>query len=299
MTSRLDGGHFPSIASVAVDGWNGSVIAGGHRLTVHLQIELRATVPTVDIRDFRGELHLIGPNVEPSSLIARGDDGLCGHAVATASGSEALVQVHFDVTPAALEYVERWRNGSAPSFRVFIKAWAQGARRRRWWKGGDQVVSSMLSGAIEENVPHDIWCKVLASAGYGASMLVELPLASSPEMTPEVVRELRAVEVAMLQARYADAVGGCRKVLDLIAPTKAGDEHVLGSSEGRPARDEELSVDQRIWKFVSGVRTLTQPGMHVNIGGTVQRREAQLVVSGTHAIAAVIAAREAAAEAAV
>ncbi len=136
---------------------------------------------------------------------------------------------------------------------------------------------------IEEDLqyiaPQSEWIKLLDGAGYGRSMLFEVPFPKpqTPAVESRAVSHFQAASAAFTRAEYATTVAKCREALEAAADDigiKPPDWKKLSERGHR----EKMSITDRLALCWAATRHTTHQAHH---GGDYEREEARYILGMT------------------
>jgi hypothetical protein len=260
------------IADARLAGIHGGKLAGGYALRISVEF---------DVRNWdEGE----PPDVVmgPARVDLQGKGGLLlGLAFPetiqpfTVSKYACKRSVHFDLllSQPAMETVERHRDGQGVSLNVKLHAEVRRA-------GQTQVAHDDVRGDF--NVAH--WIAALEQAGYGRSLLFEVPIPSEHQALGSVLEMLEAARRLLAQGHYPDAVAKCRVVIEGLT-TELGQTTGLRaalaqSKQDRSLEQRELVMRQAAMDFAS----LAVHAKDVPINKLFDRNAAQMMLGTTAAL---------------
>jgi hypothetical protein len=280
----LNGGRI--IANPSLSRVHGFKVAGGYGLRLGLefvvpawQVERWGSMPTVI---FFPATVQVGDS-EPFAL---------GHAFAenpqpftvTEHGS-GPTGVLFDLilSPAAVERLERTRDGRGMHFKVKLQA---EARR----PDGTLVIWEELSKTFSQSD----WLLALEHAGYGRTMLFEVPIPESAQGNGHWSRLLERARREYIEGRYSTSVGTCRLVLESLTTDLKQDVAIQEATDLKKKRDR--TVEQRELALRKAAMDYANAAHHVDSGhpdDLYDRREAQMLLGVTANLVATSLTRQA------
>lgn len=187
------------------------------------------------------------------------------------------------LSPQAMETVEQHRNGQGVALTVKL----HGEIRR----GGEtQVVQDDVRGDF--NVAQ--WVVAIGEAGYGRSLLFEVPIPSESQALSTALEMLEAARRLLAQGHYSDVVSKCRMVIEGLT-TELGQDADLKAAlplpkHTRTLEQRELVMRQAAMDFAS----LAHHPTNVSLSELFDRNAAQMMLGTTAALASSAMARQAA-----
>lgn len=272
------------IADTRLASVHGARMAGGYLL--HLGVEF-------DV------LHWDQPGSTPQVLLSsarvylQGQSGLAlGHAIPQSIrpftvtqyyGRRQAVQFELTLSQQAMETVERHRNGA--DIALLVKLQAEVRR-------GEEVAVSYADVQNTFSVPQ--WLLALDQAGFGRSLLFEVPIPAESEALGSSLEMLEAARHLLTQGHYADVVAKCRMVIEAVT-TELGQSNALMtalqlSKQNRALEQRELVMRQAAMDFAS----LAHHPTGVSLTELFDRNAAQMMLGTTAALVSSAMARQAA-----
>ena len=178
--------------------------------------------------------------------------------------------VLFDLvlSPAAMERLERTRAGQGMQVKVKLQA---EARR----PGETRVVSDEVSRTFSQSD----WLIALEQAGFGRTMLFEVPIPEGRQGDEHWSRLLERARREFLEGHYSTSVGTCRLVLEALTSELKQDVAVQGASDLKKKR--ERTVEQRELVLRQAAMDYSSPSHHMDGGhpdDLYDRRSAQMLL---------------------
>lgn len=260
------------IADTRLAGVSGMPIAGGYLLKLTVEF----TVMNWDFPD--------RPTVifAPARVYMKGNEGLqLGLAVSetvqpfTVSNYSGTRAACFDLflSQAAMETVEKRRDGQGVSLSIKLHGEIRLA-------GDVHLIYDDVHGDV--NLVQ--WLGALEQAGYGRSVLFEVPIPSQPEAAGTAVELLEAARQHFSRGHYPDAVSKCRMVIEGLTAALGQDDLLKAalatSKQGRTREQRELVMRQAAMDFSS----LAHHPTGVSQDELFDRKAAQMMLGMTAAL---------------
>lgn len=197
---------------------------------------------------------------------------------------KAHVLFDLSLTQQALEAVERHRNGLGVSLAVNLQAEVRrSAEVQRAW--ADLTCSFNVSQ----------WVEALDQAGYGRTLLFEVPIPSGPAGLGSAIELMETARRLLVSGHYSEVVAKCRMVLERLTQ-ELNEEPALKAArdpqrKDRTAQQRELSMRQAAIEFAH----LAHHPTGVSLDETFDRNAAQMMLGVTAALVSSAMARSAAA----
>lgn len=260
------------IADARVTGITGATLAGGFLL--RLSIEFIA--PPWDLQD---------PPVvvfAPARVLMNGGHGLQLGLAFPETVQPFTVSIYGGTTPAcfdlflskdALEAVEKRRDGQGVSLGVNFRG---------------EIRRAGLVHPIYEDIRTDLnvvqWIAALEQAGYGRSMLFEVPIPSQPVAAGAAVEMLESARQLFARGHYPDAVAKCRMVIEGLT-AELGQDALLQAAVNaqkttRTREQRELVMRKAAMDFAS----LAHHPTGVPLDELFDRNAAQMMLGMTAAL---------------
>lgn len=271
------------IANTRLAGIHGGRFAGGHMLRLNVEFDVlnwdEANPPQVLMAPARvslGAQHgvLLGlafpETIQPFSV----------------SKYASKVSALFDLmlSPQAMETVERHRNGQGVSLGVKLHAEIRRA-------GDCHVVHDDVRGDF--NVAH--WQAALEQAGYGRSLLFEVPIPSEPQELGLAIELLEAARHLLAQGHYAEVVAKCRMVIEGVTAEIGQDAALVAAQKTMPKQSRTLEQRELVMRQAAmDFASLAHHPTGVPLNELFDRNAAQLMLGTTAALVSSAMARHAA-----
>lgn len=232
------------LADARLQSIHGQRIAGGYRLRLSIEFTVH-----------RWALSSPPPHVliSPARVALSGQPGLVVGIAHAESNKPFSVDEYsnktsclfdLDLTPSALESIERHRNGLGVSLSVGLHAQVF---------AGPDIVPCFCD--VTANLNQSQWIDALNQAGFGNTVLFEVPIPSSADPDNNAVELLAAAQRLLLQGHYAEVVAKCRMALErLTQELQQGAEMERAKTEQKIKRtlsQRELLMRQASIDFAS------------------------------------------------
>lgn len=277
--------------------WNSRIIAEPSLARVHgfkvagaygLRLGLEFNVPAWDeSRDGSVPTVLFFP---ASVQVGESDPYAVGHAFAenpqpftvTKFGS-APNTVLFDVvlSPAAMEHLERSRVGRGMTLKARLLVEARRASEVR-----------VLSCDVSKSFNQSDWLAALEQAGFGKTMLFEVPIPKGVVGDEHWSRLLERARLEFLRGQYSAAVSSCRLVLESLTDNLAQTAALQDANDLKKKRDRTLAQRELVLRHAA--MEYSNPSHHVDSGlpeDIYDRRSAQMLMGITASLVASALAR--------
>lgn len=189
------------------------------------------------------------------------------------------------LSPAAMDALERARNGAGVSLTVKLQA-----EIRR----GSEVL--IAHDDVTATFTVSDWLVALEQCGYGRSMLFEVPLPESATGEEPWTKLLGNARGQFLQGNYAQTVASCRMVLESLTKELKQEDKIKASKTQHKTDRTALSVDQRELVLRQAAIDYSSLAHHVDGGVPDElygRRSAQMLLAMTAALVSSALGRQA------
>jgi len=198
--------------------------------------------------------------------------------------SKRPVLFDLPLTQQAMEALERHRNGQGVSLTIKLQAEVR--------RGPEiQIAFEDLTGTF--NISQ--WIAALEQAGYGRSLLFEVPIPSEPAGLENSIRLLEAARGFLASGHYAEVVAKCRMVLEGLTQEINEGPALKAAREAqkldRTVLQRELMMRQAAIDFAH----LAHHPTGVSLDEAFDRNAAQMMLGMTAALVSSSMARRAAA----
>lgn len=199
------------------------------------------------------------------------------------SSSRTGVQFDIVLSPAAMEVLERVRNGAGVTLQLKLQA----ELRRD---------AEVLVDAADLSATFSVsdWLVALEQCGYGRSILFEVPVPSHFEEEVPWAKVLESARANLYKGHYAQCVAECRLVLESLTK-ELGQEDTFKTAKAQQKTDRtKLSVDQRELVLRQAAVDYASLAHHVDAGVPAEvydRRSAQMLLAIVAALVASALAR--------
>ncbi len=192
--------------------------------------------------------------------------------------------VLFDIvlSPAAMEHLERTRVGRGMTVKMRLQV---EARR----DGEVQVISDDVSKSFNQSD----WLVALEQAGFGKTMLFEVPIPEGVVGDEHWSRLLERARLEFLRGQYSAAVSSCRLVLEALTDNLQQTAALQDANDLKKKRERTLA--QREFVLRQAAMDYSSASHHVDSGlpdDIYDRRGAQMLMGITASLAASALARE-------
>ncbi|MDY0744802.1 hypothetical protein SNE35_09800 [Paucibacter sp. R3-3] len=231
------------IADTRLAGISGAKLAGGFllRLTIDFNV-MGWELPDIPVVVFApARVHL--QEMHGLLLGQASPETLQPFTVSNYGGPRAAM---FDLflTPQAMDVLEKHRDGRGVPLSIQL----QGEIRRA---GAVHLIQDEVRGEL--NVVQ--WLAALEQAGYGRSMLFEVPIPSTPASAGAAVELLEAARQLFSRGHYPDAVAKCRMVIEGLTASLGQDAELRAATAApkhtRTREQRELAMRQAAMDFAS------------------------------------------------
>jgi len=267
--------------------WNGRIVADPVLVRIHgykvaggfgLRLGVEFAVPAWDAATF-GDMPTViffpaSVQVGDSEPYAIGR-AFCENPkpfMVTASGSSPNAALfELVLSPAAMERLERTRNGRGMQVKMTLQAEARRTEETR-----------VLTDEVSKTFNQSDWLAVLEQAGYGRTMLFEVPIPEDERGTEHWSRLLERARREFLLGHYSTSVGTCRLVLEALTSELKQDTATQSASDVKKRRDRTL--EQRELVLRQAAMDYASPSHHTDCGhpdDLYDRRESQMVLGVT------------------
>jgi hypothetical protein len=186
-------------------------------------------------------------------------------------GGKLATTFELVLSPAAFDVLEEQRQGGGLTLRVRLQAEVRHS-------GGVDIV---WEDAVKQVTQSD-WLRVHEGCGYGRSMLFEVPLPEANGAQADWAKTLETARTQFLRGRYADCVGTCRRVLEVITTHLGQDADLSAAKRLHKADPRKLDVAQRELILRQTAVDFCHLAHHTN-GGVAEelydRRSAQMMLA--------------------
>lgn len=271
------------IADARLNGVHGGRLAGGYLLRLGVEFDV------VNWDDGPPPVVMMAP----ARVWLQGETGLeLGIAqpqtiqpfAVTPYPSRRAVLFDLQLTQQAMEAVERQRNGLGVSLTVKVQA---EVRRRE----EVQVSSVDLAGIF--NVSQ--WIEALDQAGYGRTLLFEVPIPAEPANRGSAIELLEAARGLLATGHYSEVVAKCRMVLERLTQ-ELNEEQALKAARTAQGRDRTTHQRELFMRQVAiDFAHLAHHPTDVSLDEAFDRNAAQMMLGTTAALVSSSMARKAAA----
>ena len=260
------------IADTRLGGVTGLRLAGGYPLKLSLEFAaLGWDLPDPPVVVFApAHVHVNGPQGLQLGLAfpeVVKPFGVTSYGGTTPAGFDLFL------SQAAMEAVERLRDGQGVSLGISLR----GEIRR-----AGEV--HRLYDDIRTDVNVVQWLAALGQAGYGRSMLFEVPIPSSSVAAGAAVELLEAARQLFARGHYPDAVSKCRMVIEGLTTELAQDPLLRAAlaapKQTRTREQRELVMRQAAMDFAS----LAHHPTSVPLDELFDRNAAQMMLGTTAAL---------------
>ena len=191
--------------------------------------------------------------------------------------------VLFDIvlSPAAMEHLERTRVGRGMTVKMRLQV---EARR----DGEVQVISDDVSKSFNQSD----WLAALEQAGFGRTMLFEVPIPEGVVGDEHWYRLLERARLEFLRGQYSAAVSSCRLVLESLTDNLAQTAALQDANDLKKKRDRTLVQRELVLRHAA--MEFSNPSHHVDSGlpdDIYDRRNAQMLMGITASLVASTLAR--------
>ena len=148
------------------------------------------------------------------------------------------------LSPQAMETVEQHRNGQGVSMTIKL----HGEIRQK-------SVTQLFHDDVRGDFNVAQWVEAMEQAGYGRSLLFEVPIPSEPQALGISLQLLESARRLLAQGHYSDVVSKCRLVMESLS-TELGQDEALRSTlslpkQSRTLEQRELAMRQAAMDFAS------------------------------------------------
>lgn len=147
---------------------------------------------------------------------------------------------------------------------------------------------------LTETIDRSKWITMLEEAGYGTSLVLELPFHIDFKTKASAIEDaLRNSRRHLLAGNFREAIGECRVALDPIVPDP-NDVGTARAMRADPNQRENLTKDQRELLLVEALKDYTQLAHHPTGDLRYQqysRQDALMILGGTLGVLASYAER--------
>lgn len=287
--------------------WNSRIIANAHLTRVHgfkvaggygLRLGVDFTVPNWEVEK-DGPIPAV---FFASSVVEVGDSQplAIGRAFPetpqpfrVSKHSSGPTGALFDVilTPAAMERVERQRAGR--DLRVTVKLQAEARKPEE---------TLVVAYDASKTFTQSDWLVALEQAGFGRSMLFEVPIPEGAEGDEDWTRTLERARHDFFLGRYPSAVTACRMVLESLTQGLKQEAQLKVARDLHKKDRQLLSVDQRELILRQAAMDYSSLSVHMGCGhpdDLFDRGAAQMLLSITSSLVSSALTRAAEAQLAV